>query len=154
MRFFQTTAVVAGMVLLPSFLLIPLPAGAADETIGSLKKTSGQVFVVRDGQRTPAHPGFKLHSGDILETGLDGSLGVILRDDSLLSLGPSSNIAIEKFVFVPAEGKLGLTARILRGTMAYVSGIIGHLAPESATFVTPVATIGVRGTHFAVRVSE
>jgi hypothetical protein len=154
MRFFQATAVIAGMVLLPSSLLIPLPADAADETIGSLKKTSGQVFVVRDGQRMPAHPGFKLHSGDILETGLDGSLGVILRDNSLLSLGPSSHIAIEKFVFVPAEGTLGLTARILRGTMAYVSGLIGRLAPESATFVTPVATIGVRGTHFAVRVAE
>ena len=55
---------------------------------------------------------------------------------------------------MPAEGKLGLTARILRGTMAYVSGLIGRLAPESATFVTPVATIGVRGTRFAVRVSE
>jgi len=154
MRFFQASSVIAGMVLLPSSLLIPLPAGAADETIGSLKKTSGQVFVVRDGQRTPAHPGFKLQSGDTLETGLDGSLGVILRDNSLLSLGPSSHIAIEKFVFLPAEGKLGLTARILRGTMAYVSGLIGRLAPESATFVTPVATIGVRGTHFAVRVSE
>ncbi len=55
---------------------------------------------------------------------------------------------------MPAEGKLGLTARILRGTMAYVSGLIGRLAPESATFVTPVATIGVRGTHFAVKVAE
>ena len=154
MRFYKATAVIAGMVLLPASLLTPLPAAAADETIGSLKKTSGQVFVVRDGQRTSAHPGFKLHSGDILETGLDGSLGVILRDNSLLSLGPSSHIAIEKFIFVPAEGKLGLTARILRGTMAYVTGLIGRLAPESATFVTPVATIGVRGTRFAVRVSE
>ena len=109
---------------------------------------------MRDGQRSPAHPGFKLHAGDTLETGPDGRLGVILRDDSLLSLGPSSRIAIEKFLFVPAEGKLGLTARILRGTMAYVSGLIGRLAPESATFVTPVATIGVRGTRFAVKVAE
>jgi hypothetical protein len=154
MRFFLATAVVAGMVLLPSALLIPLPAVAADETIGSVKKVSGQVAIVRDGQPTPAQPGFKLHSGDVLQTGLDGSLGVILRDNSLLSLGPSSHIAIEKFIFVPAEGKLGLTARMLRGTMAYVSGLIARLAPESATFVTPVATIGVRGTRFAVRVAE
>ena len=154
MRRFRATVLIAVIALLLSSLLITLPAVAVDETIGSVKKVSGQVFVVRDEQRTPAHPGFKLQSGDTLETGLDGSLGVILRDNSLLSLGPSSHIAIEKFVFLPAEGKLGLTARILRGTMAYVSGLIGRLAPESATFVTPVATIGVRGTHFAVRVSE
>jgi len=154
MRRFRATVLIAVIALLLSSLLITLPAVAVDETIGSVKKVSGQVFVVRDEQRTPAHPGFKLHAGDILETGPDGSLGVILRDDSLVSLGPSSRVAIEKFRFVPAEGQLGLTARILRGTMAYVSGLIGRLAPESATFVTPVATIGVRGTHFAVRVSE
>jgi len=154
MRRFRTTILFSGIALLASFVLTTLPALADGETIGSVKKVSGEVGVMRDGQRTPAHPGLKLHAGDILETGPDGLLGVVLRDDSLVSLGPSSQIAIEKFRFVPAEGHLGLTARILRGTMAYVSGLIGRLAPESATFVTPVATIGVRGTHFAVRVSE
>ena len=154
MRSFRGSILIAGIALLAPSLLIPLPAIAAAETIGSVKRASGQVAVVRDGQRTPAHPGFKLHAGDILETGPDGLLGIVLRDDSLVSLGPSSRIAIEKFLFVPVEGQLGFTTRILRGTMAYVSGIIGRLAPESATFVTPVATIGVRGTHFAARVSE
>jgi hypothetical protein len=154
MRRFRAPILIAGIALLPSSLVVPPPAVAADGTIGSVKKASGQVVVVREGQRTPAHPGFKLRAGDTLETGPDGLIGVVMRDDSLVSLGPSSRIAIEKFQFAPAEGQLGLTARILRGTMAYVSGLIGRLAPESATFVTPVATIGVRGTHFAVRVSE
>ncbi|MHB8836809.1 MAG: FecR family protein [Candidatus Methylomirabilia bacterium] len=154
MRFSQLAAVIAGAVFLPLCLLAAFPAVAADETIGSVKKVSGQVSVVRAGERTSAYPGFKLHAADILETSPDGVLGVILRDDSLLSLGPSSRIAIEKFRFVPAEGVFGITTRILRGTMAYVSGLIGRLAPESATFVTPVATIGVRGTRFAVRVAE
>jgi len=157
MRRFRTTKLIAYLAVLAVLALsviIPFPVVAADETIGSVKKVSGQVAVVRDGQRTPAHPGFKLHAGDILETGPDGLLGLVLRDDSLVSLGPSSRIAIEKFRFVPAEGQLGITTRILRGTMAYVSGLIGRLAPESATFVTPVATIGVRGTRFAVKVSE
>lgn len=152
MGLLRVVAALAGIVLLCALLPSALPA--ADETIGSVKNSAGQAFVVRDGLRTPARPGFKLRSGDFLETEPDGSLGVVLRDNSLLSLGPSSRIAIEKFVFMPAEGKLGLTTRILRGTMAYVSGLIGRLAPDSATFVTPVATIGVRGTRFAARVSE
>ena len=159
MTIFRAGSTIAKSVLFPSLLLSSLlvsalPAGAADEIIGSVKKTSGLVSVVRDGQRLPARPGYKLRSGDVLETGSDGQIGVTLRDDSLISLGPSSRIAIEKFLFVPAEGKLGFTARLLRGTMAYVSGIIARLAPESASFVTPVATIGVRGTRFAVRVAE
>ena len=154
MSLFWSRAVIAGIVISSCLLPIAGPVSAADETIGSVKNISGDVSIARDGQNTPVKPGYKLHSGDTLVTGPDGRLGVILRDDSLVSLGPSSRVAIEKFVFAPAEGKLGLTARILRGTMAYVSGLIGRLAPESATFVTPVATIGVRGTHFAVQVSE
>ena len=145
---------IAGFALLPALLLCALPAFADEGTIGSVKIASGSASVVRDGQRIPARPGFKLHAGDALETGADGRLGVVLRDDALVSLGPSSQVAIEKFLFVPADGKLGLTTRILRGTMAYVSGIIGRLAPESTTFVTPVATIGVRGTRFAAKVAE
>lgn len=150
----RAASVNTGMTLLPFLLLIALPVAAADATIGSIKQVSGHVAVVRDGQQTPVQPGFRLQAGDTLETGANGRLGVILRDDSLVSLGPSSSLTIERFLFVPAEGKLGFTARILRGTLAYVSGLIVRLAPESATFVTPVATIGVRGTHFAARVSE
>lgn len=154
MRGSGSLAVIVGTALLPVLLLIARQAVAADKTVGSVKKVFGDAAVVRDGQRTPAPPGFRLHSGDILETGPDGRLGVVLRDDSLVSLGPSSRFAIERFQFEPADGNLGLTARLLRGTMAYVSGLIGRLAPESATFVTPVATIGVRGTRFAAKVSE
>jgi len=147
-------ALFIGSVITGSTLFAALPSVAGEETIGSVKNAAGKTFVVRGGGEIPAAAGFKLHLGDTLETGPDGRLGVILRDDSLISLGPSSRVAIEKFLFSPAEGKLGLTTRILRGTMAYLSGLIGRLAPESATFVTPVATIGVRGTRFAIKVPE
>jgi hypothetical protein len=38
--------------------------------------------------------------------------------------------------------------------MAYISGLIGKLAPESVRFETPVASIGIRGTCFAVKAGE
>jgi hypothetical protein len=38
--------------------------------------------------------------------------------------------------------------------MAYVSGLIGKISPQSVRFETPVASIGIRGTHFAVKVEE
>jgi hypothetical protein len=38
--------------------------------------------------------------------------------------------------------------------MAYLSGLIGKLSPESARFETPVASIGIRGTRFAVKTDE
>src|SRR3989304_1617125 len=54
----------------------------------------------------------------------------------------------------PADGKLGLLARFSKGTLAYISGLIGKLAPESVRFETPVASIGIRGTYFAVKGEE
>jgi hypothetical protein len=49
---------------------------------------------------------------------------------------------------------MSLIARLAKGTMAYMSGIIGKLAPESVRFETPVATIGIRGTCFVVNAGE
>ena len=126
----------------------------AEETIGAVRNTEGVVTVTRGEQLLPVTPGTKLLAGDILGTGPDGTLGIIFRDNSTLSLGPESRLVIEEFLFSPAEGKLGLLVHISRGTMAYLSGLIGKLAPESARFETPTASIGIRGTHFAVRVGE
>ena len=153
MRTSSAIAALAGLVAC-SFLLLPTHPARAAETIGSVKNVRGTAAVVRAGDAIPARPGLGLLAGDILETGADGALGLTLRDDSLLSLGPSSRVALEKFQFAPAEGNLALTTRILRGTFAYLSGLIGKLAPDATTFVTPVATIGVRGTRFAVRIAE
>ena len=51
---------------------------------------------------TPRRRGFRLHGGDTPVTGPDGRVGAILRDDTRISLGPSSRIGIGKFIFRPA----------------------------------------------------
>ncbi|HJX15414.1 MAG TPA: FecR family protein [Candidatus Deferrimicrobiaceae bacterium] len=146
--------------LLVAVFLVTMPvlftslSAAAQETIGIVRSSEGKATVTRGGQILPADEGTKLLVGDALRTGSDGSLGVILRDNSTLSLGPESSFVIQKFLFSPAEGKLGLMDRLTKGTMAYLSGLIGKLAPESVRFETPTASIGVRGTHFAVKTGE
>jgi hypothetical protein len=130
-----------------------LPSGEQD-TIGVVRNSTGTATITRGDQALPAVAGTKLLAGDTLSTGYDGSMGVILRDNSTLSLGPGSTLVIRSFLYSPREGKLGLLARISSGTMAYISGLIGKLAPQSVRFDTPVATIGIRGTYFAVIVGE
>jgi hypothetical protein len=136
------------------FLLAVAGAAVAGETIGVVRTASGDAAVTRVGGTLPASPGLKVMVGDTLVTGRDGSLGVILRDNSSLSIGPESRLVLRSFLFSPAEGKFDLVARITGGTMAYLSGLIGKLSPESARFETPTATIGIRGTRFAVKVGE
>ena len=142
--------------VLPVVLCLLAVAGtaAAGETIGVVRTTTGDASVTRGDKTLPAAPGLKILVGDTLGTGPDGSLGVILRDDSSLSIGPGSHLVLRSFEFAPSEERFDLVARITRGTMAYLSGLIGKLAPGKARFETPSATIGIRGTRFAVKVEE
>ena len=128
-------------------------AGAGEShPVGMVKSASGEAFVLREGHRFAALPGFALMAGDVLATGAAGALGVILRDDTVLSLGPSSQTGIEKFSFDPAQGNLGMVLRVSRGIIEYLSGRISKLAPGSVRIETPVATLGIRGTHLVARI--
>jgi hypothetical protein len=147
------TSFVAVLLVALSVLAWGLPA-SAQEIIGIVRNSAGEAAITHEGHVLPASEGTKLFAGDTLSTGSDGSLGVILRDDSTLSLGPGSSFVIQKFLFSPAEEKFGLLVRITQGTMAYLSGLIGKLSPESVRFETPTASIGIRGTHFAVKVLD
>ena len=147
-------------ILIVAILLAAVPAltwsapPADQTTIGVVRNSEGQAAVTRGERSFPATAGTKLHSGDTLSTGSDGSLGLTLRDNSSLSIGPQSRMVIDRFLFSPAEGKMALIARLAQGSMAYLSGIIGKLAPESVRFETPVASIGIRGTYFVVKTGE
>jgi len=138
--------------ILLSALLSTTPAFADKTVIGSVKNTQGSAYVVRDGSNITATKGLKLFQNDILLTEGGSSMGVVLRDDTLISLGSNTKIAIDEFKFAPAKGELSILTRMARGIVTYISGQITKLSPESVRFETPTSTIGVRGTKFLVKV--
>jgi len=140
-----------------AFLLAAAPAFAAGvqtepTAAGRIKIASGSVFIVRAGATIPAQAGQVVFEADTLRTGADGRLGLTLKDDTRLSLGPSSEIRLDRFAYAPAEGRLGFVLNVVRGVAAYVSGRIAKLAPDSIRLEAPAAIVGVRGTTVAVRV--
>ena len=127
-------------------------AEPAPHAIGYVKTAAGEASVLHDGTRTPASPGHPLFEKDILETGADGSLGVTLKDNAMMSLGHNSRLALESYLLEPEHESYSFVTRIARGTVQYVSGLIAKLSPESVEIKTPVATLGVRGTRLLVKV--
>jgi len=119
---------------------------------GRIKVASGSAYIVRANLTIPAQVGDVVFESDQLRTGADGALGVTLKDDTRVSLGPSSEVRLEHFVYAPAEGGLGLVLKFVRGVAAYVSGRIAKLAPDAIRLETPAAIVGVRGTSLAIRV--
>jgi hypothetical protein len=142
-------------MLLGLIILVGLTthASAEETVIGSVRQVKGTAHLVRDNQSIPAKPHQQIMLNDILSTGPDGALGVILRDDTVLSLGPNSEFHIDKFAFSPVENDLSFVGKMTRGTATFLTGKIGQMRPEAVKVETPNGTIGVRGTQFLVQVS-
>ena len=119
---------------------------------GRVKVSEGSAFIVRDGAQLPAQVGQIVFQADGLRTGGDGKVGVTLNDDTRLSLGPNSELKLERFMYAPAESGFGLVLKFVRGAATYVSGRIAKIAPDSIRLETPAAIIGVRGTTLAIQV--
>lgn len=127
---------------------------AADMPAGMIKTAKGNAAIERDGNRTPVRPGAPVLGNDHIVTGTDGSVGITLRDETLLSVGPNSNVWLEKYAFDATTHEGALDATVKRGTMAVISGKLSKQSPGAVRFRTPSAILGVRGTEFVIEVGD
>jgi len=136
-----------------AFAVVLSSAAAADD-IGQIKVARGTVNVERAGTTLAATVGMRMQTADTLRTGADGSAGITMNDDSLLSAGPNSVLVLEHYALDPATSQGRFDAALNKGTLIVVSGRIAKQAPDAMTVRTPTAILGARGTEFAVSVGE
>jgi len=129
------------------------PAARAQEA-GHVKVVKGAVQIERGGQKLPATLGAAVQSGDVVTTGPDGSVGITFLDNSLLSAGPNSVLAIDRFAFDTTTHQGAFESSLQKGTLAVVSGKLAKTSPEAMKVKTPAAVLGVRGTEFVVRTGD
>ena len=123
-------------------------ANAAD--IGQVKVAKGQVTIERQGTTIPATVGARLQVADTVKTGADGSVGITMDDDSLLSAGPNSALSLDRYAFDSTTNQGRLDTSLNKGTLSVISGRIAKQSPDAMTVRTPNAILGVRGTEFVV----
>jgi len=87
-----------------------------------------------------------------VRTGTDGSVGITMTDNSLLSAGPNSVLSLDRYEFDSTTNAGRFDASLQRGTLAVVSGRLAKQSAEAMTVRTPTAILGVRGTEFVVSV--
>jgi hypothetical protein len=132
-------------------VLLACSAQAA-EPAGTIKVVKGSVSIERDGKKMPATVGSQVEIADRVRTGKESSVGVTLRDNTLLSAGPHSLIVIDKFAYDQTTQDGSMSIGIRKGTLSVASGKIAKRTPESVDFHTPTSVLGVRGTEFVVEV--
>ena len=142
-----------GRAALAIAALLLLPQSFAAE-IGRIKVAKGGVTIEREGSTVPATVGTRVQTSDRIKTAADGSVGITLDDDSLLSAGPNSILSLDRYAFDPTTNQGRFDAALNKGTLAVISGRIAKQSPDAMTVRTPAIILGVRGTTFAVSANE
>src|SRR5437762_6849952 len=123
-----------------------ISAAAAD--IGQIKISNVSVTVERATQSLPGAVGMRLQTSDVITTGADGSVGITMSDDSLLSAGPNSALSLDRFAFDSTTQRGQFDASLRKGSVSVISGRIAKQSPDAMTLHTPSAILGIRGTEF------
>ena len=140
------------LLLCPLLMFQQDICAAEFESIAFVDSVNGEVMIVSSEIAVKAVQNMKVIPGDSIKTGANSSVGLIFEDDTVVSLGPESEMEVDEFMFNPAERQLSFVARMIKGTFSFITGQIAKLAPQKVILETPGATLGVRGTKFVVEV--
>ncbi len=135
-------------------LLIASAANAQNPQIAQVKTVSGQVTIQRSGASVPVKVGDPLFEKDTIDTGADGAIGITFIDNTVMSAGPNSEVALEQYRFDSNNYNGSMLTDMRKGTLDMVSGDIAKSSPGAMKVKTPAAILGVRGTHFVVEVPD
>ena len=125
--------------------------GFANES-GIVKTVRGQVLIERGSSKLEAKVGDPVQERDRLVVQSNGSVGISMSDETLLGMGPNSTMVIDRYSYDPVTREGKVETSILKGTLRYVTGLIGKANPQAIKVMTDNATIGIRGTEFIVEV--
>ena len=105
-----------------------------------------------DGSTRPIMKSDQVFVGDQINTGTGAYAVVEFIDGARATLMPDSNLSVDKYAFGTNED--GVVLGLVKGGFRAITGEIARKRPESYTVQTNVATLGVRGSEFAIRLCE
>ena len=86
--------------------------------------------------------GSGVHSNETIKTGSSGQAGLRFNDQSNLSVGHSSTVRLDKFVYDPNKGTGSTAIEVTRGTFRFSTGAQNK---GEVKIKTPYGTLGTRG---------
>jgi len=147
------TKMKAGVRLeLPKRMLVK-PRPFARKQVGEVIQARGQTLAVGYNKISrDLGIGDSVFVGDKIITGDDGFIRLHMIDNAKLDLRCYSIMVIEKYDLQSNNRKSILN--LLQGSLRKVSGEIGKWTEDIYELKTPIASVGVRGTEYALRVYQ
>jgi hypothetical protein len=126
------------------------PAPTSANPIGAVATLQGGASVTRSSATNALKVKDAIFKGDVLQTAVNGTLGITFDDATTFSLRPNSRIEVDDFVY-QERGTDNIAAfDVVRGTIAFVASAVAKSGDMK--IVTPTATIGIRGTTGVIEV--
>jgi len=79
-------------------LSVMATSALANEWVGVIKRSKGEVLLQRDSELIAAAAGTEIRKGDRLITGRDSYVKVTVRGASPVSVGPQANVALDRYI--------------------------------------------------------
>lgn len=93
----------------------------------------------------------QIFSVDSITTGEKSKAQFSMSDGGLITLKENTKILISNYAYRPEQGEASATLEVVSGGLRSISGLIKKSGGDYQV-KTPVGSIGIRGTHFAVEV--
>ncbi|MBF0133300.1 MAG: tandem-95 repeat protein [Magnetococcales bacterium] len=124
------------------------------EPVGSVTQLKGMAFADFEKEKRVLEDGSPIFQGDRIVTGAKARVILKMKDDAVIALGEDSEFLVQEYAFkVKPDGTVGEDAgnkgevKLNKGVAKFASGRLGKLKSKPFHLVTPVATMGVRGTE-------
>jgi hypothetical protein len=135
-------------------IILSATTAFADEAIGTVKSVKGEASIVRSNAYIMGIAGMQLMETDKIITGPDSALGVSLQDGTLMSFGSKSVSQLNRFRYDPASQHGNMLVTLNKGSMRFVTGLLGRRNPSAVSIRTPTSLIAIHGTDFIVSVEK
>ncbi|MGB9115547.1 FecR domain-containing protein, partial [Bradyrhizobium sp.] len=122
-------------------------AGAAAQgakVVGHVVNMTGSASIVRNGVAVVANTGDTLYQSDVVQTGSNSTLGLVLDDGTAFNLSANARFMLNDFNYDPTSTSNNSLLSLLQGAATFVAGQVAKTGGMEVG--TPVAVVGIRGT--------
>lgn len=123
------------------------------ESVGQVVQARGKRFAISaTNKKRDLNIGGEIYVGDRIYTGTKGFLRFSMIDEAKIDLRCNSEMVIEDYQLMRAGNRSIIY--LIKGSLRKISGSIGKFTDDVYEMKTPVSTVGVRGTDYALRVLQ
>lgn len=138
------------LLLTPWSLAQTAPPATDAPRAGTFKQVQGETWAGSAAARRAPTPGDGLRETERVSTGQTGAATIVLKDGTVLTLGPNTTADLSQFQFDATTQKGHFALNLLQGSIRVVTGLLAKINPDLFKVSTPTAVVGVRGTDFIV----